>query len=111
MKRTDTRLAWTSDPEEARGLRSDSEHTIGADAPPATQTLRVTLDRKRRKGKTVTVVSGFTLTEPSLNRLTTDLKKRCGAGGTSKEAEIEIQGEHLDLITTELERRGFRIKH
>lgn len=111
MKRTDTRLAWTSDPEEARRLRARSEKTVQADTPPASQILRITLDRKRRKGKTVTVVSGFTLTEASLTRLTADLKKRCGAGGTSKDAEIEIQGEHLEVITTELQHRGFRIKH
>lgn len=68
------------------------------------------LDRKRRKGKTVTVAAGFELTDPSLATLAADLKKRCGAGGTSKGGEIEIQGEHVEAIASELERRGFRIK-
>lgn len=110
MKRTDTRLAWTSDPEEARRLREDSDKTVRADALPNTQIIRVTLDRKRRKGKPVTVASGFELTETSLTTLAAALKKRCGAGGTFRNPEIEIQGEHVEAIAIELERQGFRVK-
>lgn len=110
MKRTDTRLAWTSDPEEARRLRENAAERPAVDAEPAAQTIRVTLDRKRRKGKTVTVASGFELTGQTLGTLAGELKKRCGAGGTCRDSEIEIQGEHLEVVARELTGRGFRVK-
>lgn len=110
MKRTDTKLAWTSDPDEARRLRETAAKRPAVDAPPAVQTIRVTLDGKRRKGKTVTVASGFELTERTLGTLAGELKKRCGAGGTSRDSEIEIQGEHLEAVAGELAGRGFRVK-
>ncbi len=80
------------------------------DAAPAGQNIRVTLDRKRRGGKTVTVASGFELSPESLEKLAGQLKKRCGAGGTAKGAEIEIQGDHAEAVITELTKLGYRVK-
>jgi translation initiation factor 1 len=70
----------------------------------------VTLDRKRRGGKTVTVASGFELSPESLEKLAAQLKKRCGAGGTAKQREVEIQGDHAATVTAELAKLGYRVK-
>lgn len=102
------KLVWTSDPEEAKKLRESAPKTV--DAPPASQTIKVSLDRKRRKGKTVTLAAGFELTPKTLDAVARDLKKRCGAGGTAKEREIEIQGEHVDTVAEELAKLGFKVK-
>jgi translation initiation factor 1 len=106
----DSKLVWTSDPEAAKRLRDDGKLETARDADPGKQIIRVGLDKKRRKGKTVTMAFGFQHTPEALAALTTRLKKRCGAGGTSAPGEIEIQGDHVATITAELAKLGYRVK-
>ena len=105
-----TKLVWTSDPEEAKRLRESGKLAPKEDAPPSSQTIRVAIDRKRRAGKSVTVASGFALSPESLAKLASQLKKRCGSGGTAKESEIEIQGEHVETVSAELKKLGYRTR-
>ncbi len=105
------RMVWTSDPEAAKRLREEGALVPQVDVEPGKQVIRVVVDRKRRAGKSVTVASGFQLRDETLSELAAALKKKCGAGGTAREGgEIEIQGEHVERMTAELERRGFRIR-
>ncbi len=108
MAGKDSKIVWTSDPEEARRLRESDPQQKDVAFP--SQQLKVQIDRKRRKGKTVTLISGFQLTESTLSSVAQSLKKRCGAGGTAKENEIEIQGGHLDVVVSELVKLGFKVK-
>jgi translation initiation factor 1 len=110
MVKKETKLVWTSDPEEARKLRESSVAPKQIDAAAASQTIRVAIDRKRRGGKSVTVATGFDLTDATLQSIARDLKKRCGTGGTAKEGEIEIQGEKVEEVKQELLKRGFKVK-
>jgi translation initiation factor 1 len=105
-----SKLVWTSDPESAKKLREEGKLETRGDVEPARQTIRVAVDKKRRAGKTVTVASGFQHTPESLTKLATTLKKRCGSGGTAKEGEIEIQGDHVATIAAELKKLGYRVK-
>ena len=105
-----SKLVWTSDPEEAKKLREQGKLDAPVDVEPAKQSVRVAIDRKRRAGKTVTVASGFQHTADSLAKVATALKKRCGSGGTAKDGEIEIQGDHVATIVTELQKLGYRVK-
>jgi translation initiation factor 1 len=105
-----SKLVWTSDPEEAKRLRESGRLEAARDAEPAAQTIRVVADRKRRAGKVVTVASGFAHTPKTLAALAASLKKKCGAGGSAKDGEIEIQGDHVARIATELERLGYRVR-
>jgi len=104
------KLVYTTDPEEAKRLREKSGTPVIHDAAPAGQNVKVMLDRKRRGGKTVTVAVGFELSPESLEKLAAQLKKRCGAGGTAKDREIEIQGDHAELLIAELTKLGYRVK-
>ena len=104
----DIKLIWTSDPEAAKKLRETSP--ASKDTEPGQQTVRVQIDKKRRAGKTVTVASGFELTPASLAALATALKKKCGTGGTAKESEVELQGDHAEAVAKELIRIGYRVK-
>lgn len=82
--------------------------------PPAQQDIRVMRDKKKRKGKVVTVASGFVLTEADLKDLSKSLKGLCGAGGTIKiEGDtqvVEIQGDHRDKILEKLKALGYKAK-
>ncbi len=72
--------------------------------------IRVQREVKGRKGKTVTTVSGFQINANELKNLATQLKRRCGTGGSVKDGIIIIQGDHRDTLITELKNRGFQAK-
>ena len=82
--------------------------------PPAQQNLKIMRDKKARKGKVVTVITGFVLTEDDLNQLAKALKTLCGAGGTAKlEAGsqiIEVQGDHREKVGEKLTALGYKVK-
>lgn len=78
--------------------------------PPARQRLIVTLDRRQRAGKQVTLVQGFTGSEEDLKALGKTLKVRCGVGGTAKDGEITIQGDLRDKVTALLKEMGYNAK-
>jgi translation initiation factor 1 len=70
----------------------------------------VARETKGRKGKGVTVISGLPLTAAELRVLATQLKKRCGSGGTVDGDRIEIQGDHRDVIVKELAQQGWQAR-
>ena len=80
------------------------------DLPPNQQNLRVQASRKGRGGKTVTVISGFQSNADSLAALLKQLKAQCGAGGTLKDNEIEIQGDHAQKLAQLLISLGYKAK-
>lgn len=71
------------------------------------QQLKVSIDRKQRKGKSVTVVTGFIGNKEDLDDLAKILKTKCGVGGNAKDGEILIQGELRDKIYDLLISLGF----
>lgn len=62
--------------------------------------IRVQREVKGRKGKTVTTASGFQMNADEIKNLATQLKRRCGAGGSVKDGVIVIQGDHRDTLVT-----------
>lgn len=80
------------------------------DLPPNKQNLRINATRAGRKGKTVTVITGFQHQPQTLKNLLKQLKSQCGGGGTIKENTIEIQGEHKQKILKFLRDLGYQVK-
>lgn len=74
------------------------------------QNLRVQLDKKNRGGKIVTLVTGFVGTEEDLTTLGKMLKTKCGVGGTAKEGEIVVQGDHRQRVVEILQKEGYKVK-
>ena len=77
---------------------------------PSKQRLIVTLDRRQRAGKQVTLVSGFVGSEDDLKALGKELKVKCGVGGTAKDGAITIQGDLRDKVTALLQGMGYNAK-
>jgi translation initiation factor 1 len=91
-----TRLVYSTDPTEYKFVA----------------VLRI--EKSGRKGKTVTVIDQLPKQEIFLRDLTTELKKKCGAGGTylmdGKEGVIEIQGDKREMIRAALTKKGIKVK-
>lgn len=72
--------------------------------------IQVKIDRSGRRGKTVTMVTNIQHNPQVIEKLEKKLKQQCGAGGTSYAKTIEIQGEHVDKITSYLRKEGYDVK-
>jgi translation initiation factor 1 len=114
QKSTDTRLVYSTDggrlcPQCQRKLT----HCVCGDNKPAANgdgIVRLHRETKGRGGKAVTLVKGLPLSDDALKTLASQLKKKCGVGGATKDGIIEIQGDQRTLIKTELEKLGYVVK-
>src|SRR5690554_3456893 len=88
-------IIFSTNPDFEYEAEEDEQETLA----PAQQQLKVWLDKKQRKGKVVTLVTGFVGSSTDLRELEKQLKNLCGTGGSSKDGEILIQGDHRQKIT------------
>jgi translation initiation factor 1 len=72
--------------------------------------VRLSIDRKGRGGKAVTLITGLPGSDEELKALAAELKRRCGTGGTLKDGVIEIQGDQRDTLLEVLKSKGFKVK-
>jgi translation initiation factor 1 len=72
--------------------------------------VRIARQKKGRKGKGVTLITGVCLDHTGLLKLAKQLKQKCGSGGTVKDGIIEIQGDHRDMLMEELRKQDYVVR-
>jgi translation initiation factor 1 len=109
----DYRVVYSTDPSDVIPREGDEAARESA-PPPATQTVKMRLEKQGRAGKAVTVVWGFEGSPDELKVIAKDLKAACGAGGTLRldggTATIEVQGDQRAKVETRLARLGYRVR-
>ncbi|MCI5084027.1 MAG: translation initiation factor [Saprospiraceae bacterium] len=103
-KKNRSGIVFSTNPDFEYSYEEDQEQE---ELPANQQKLRVMIDRKQRKGKEVTLVTGFVGPEDSLKNLGKLLKSKCGVGGSVKDGEIIIQGNQRDKVVELLLKEGF----
>lgn len=87
---------------------SPSINENSAEAPK--QNLKVVIDRKGRKGKTATIIEGFTLPDEGVEAVASELKRKIGTGGSARGGEILLQGDWKDKAVKLLKEKGYNVK-
>ena len=72
--------------------------------------LSIVIDRKGRNGKTATIIEGFTIQPQEVEEIARKLKQKLGVGGSVREGEILVQGDHKEAVKNFLSQTGFKIR-
>lgn len=88
----------------------DGEWEEETTLPPHRQQLRIQIDRKQRKGKEVTLITGFKGADEDLKNLGKQLKQKCGVGGAVKDGVLLIQGNQVEKVTDYLKAMRYSFK-
>lgn len=82
----------------------------GSSAKQTDGAVRIALDRKHRRGKMMTIVSGARGDEAELAQLCRELKKLLATGGSVIDGQIELQGNHIERVAAYFAARGIKTK-
>jgi translation initiation factor 1 len=98
-------LVYSTNPD----FKPDTGHDDESSVSPGSENLKVFLDRLGG-GKLLSRISGFTGKTGDIETLGKLLKQKCGVGGSVKDREILIQGDHRDKILVLLLKEGYKAK-
>ena len=108
MPKNKSHTVWSSERGDLR--KRESQPIKVKSLPPDQQTVYLHRETKGRGGKAVTLIKNLVLSEEDLRALSKQLKQACGSGGTVRDGQIEIQGEHRDRIAEVLRELGYKVK-
>lgn len=96
-------IMYSTNPDHEYEYENENQDAID----PSDQNLRVLIDRKKRRGKEVTLITGFIGPEEEMKELGKLLKQKLGVGGSAKDGEIIVQGNHREKVLEILKEKGF----
>lgn len=96
-------FVFSTNPDFKFESQSDEQDTFS----PTQQKLRIQLETKHRGGKTASIVLGFVGKDDDLQDLAKKLKSFCGTGGSAKDGEIIIQGDHREKLLQWFLKNGY----
>ncbi len=102
-----TKLVYSTNPDFNQWDESEKE---AVNLKPEEQKLYISIDKKQRRGKKVTLVTGFIGTNDDLKDLGKILKSKCGVGGSAKDDQIIIQGDFKQKVSQILIDLGYKCK-
>lgn len=107
MKKNDWKdrlnVVYSTNPDFQYDTGEEEETTL----PNEKQPLRISLDKRHRGGKQVTLITGFVGRNDDLQQLAKLLKTKCGVGGSAKDGEIIIQGDFRKKVLELLQKEGY----
>ncbi len=107
-KSDQNRLVYSTDLGSLKNIFEESEQESNENKIPKNkQQIRVSLDRKQRGGKEVTLITGLDESDDVIKELGTFLKTKCGVGGATKDGEILLQGDHREKVIKILIEKGY----
>ncbi|NDA63274.1 MAG: translation initiation factor [Chitinophagia bacterium] len=74
---------------------------------PGEQLLRISLDKKQRAGKVVTLITGFIGRDSDMEDLGKQLRNYCGTGGSAKDGIMLVQGDQREKVMQFLNKQGY----
>ncbi len=105
-KKSNHRIVYSTNPDFIPYDENEQDQEVTL--PPGQQKLYISLDKKQRKGKNVTLITNFVGTDDDLKILGKTLKSKCGVGGSVKDGEILIQGDFKQKVKELLEKEGYK---
>lgn len=106
MKSNNKNIIYSTKPDFFHKFRDDED----ADPEQEAYQLIVHVDKKNRSHKAVTIIDGYLGSEKGLKEIEKMLKSKCGVGGSSKDGQIIIQGEHAEKVIRLLHETGYKAK-
>ena len=94
----------------APGFKVEEDREEVATLAPHLQVLKISMETKHRAGKTVTLVTGFVGSAEDMEMLGKKLKNHCGTGGSAKDGEIILQGDHREKVRGWLQKNQYKTK-
>ncbi len=107
MKKSKKNVVYSTNPDFNYDYNSEQNQETVANSQ---QQLRIYPDKKNRKGKTVTIVTGFIGSSDDLKSLGKKLKSMCGSGGTVKDGDILLQGNFIKKVSEYFDKEGYKYK-
>ncbi len=106
-KKSNNSIVYSTDPD---FVFEDEQAEEIETLPTNQQTLRISLDKKQRAGKKVTLISNFIGSEEDLITLSKTLKTKCSVGGSVKDGNILLQGDFREKVSEILSSLGYKTK-
>ena len=105
---SELKLVFSTNIEKSNNQDDHDVNETSSGTPFSRQSIRITLDKKHRAGKEVTIIEGFEMDGPALEDMAKKLKSQCGIGGSAIDDLILLQGDQRKKLPSVLQKMGFK---